>query len=214
LTSAQPTGRSDSVLIDLVRAEPVDVAALDELVARYWRPLFARCQLLAQDRDLAFDLAQEAWCRVLRARHGLRPDGNFPAYLRTIATNLWRDWSRPSNGGSGMSAARGYSLDAAPHADDGEATAFGDGLPDPRTLDAEAQLQLSLDLDRGLAALSPLMRDVVVARFLDGESAAEIGRRYGRTEQTITGWLRQATRELRRALDPSGQAAQGGAVRR
>src|SRR2546426_12145575 len=24
----------------------------------------------------------------------LRPGGNFPAYLTTVATNLWRDWHR------------------------------------------------------------------------------------------------------------------------
>jgi RNA polymerase sigma-70 factor, ECF subfamily len=198
----------------LVRREPVDAVALDRLVARYWRPLFARCQLLTQDRDHAFDVAQETWYRVLRARHGLRPDGNFSAYLRTIATNIWRDWNRASKSGGAMAPVSGYSMNSAPHADDGEGVTLGDVFPDPHTLDAEAQLQLSLDVDRALAALSPLVRDVVVARFLDGESAAEIGRRYGRTEQTITGWLRQAIRELQRVLEPSRPAAHGEATRR
>ena len=33
------------------------------------------------------DLAQAAWCRLLRSRRSLKPDGNLPAYLATIATN-------------------------------------------------------------------------------------------------------------------------------
>jgi transposase-like protein len=37
---------------------------------------------------------------------------------------------------------------------------------------------------------------VLVSRFLDGESCAEIGIRYGRTEQTISAWVRQAIREV------------------
>ena len=37
---------------------------------------------------LALDLAQEAWRRVLRTRHSLKPGGNFPGYLCTIATNI------------------------------------------------------------------------------------------------------------------------------
>ena len=51
----------------------------------YWpiaigKPLFGRCQVLTLNHHQAGDLAQEAWCRVLRTRHALKPGGNFPAY--------------------------------------------------------------------------------------------------------------------------------------
>jgi RNA polymerase sigma factor (sigma-70 family) len=67
---------------------------------------------------------------------------------------------------------------------------------------------LRIDVDRALARLGPRLRDVLVARFIDGESSAEIGQRYGRTEQTITAWLRQAVREMRVHL---GEARHGDA---
>jgi len=41
---------------------------------------------------------------------------------------------------------------------------------------------------------------VLVSRFLADESCAEIGRRYGRTEQTVSGWIRQAIQEMKTFL--------------
>lgn len=195
--STRATGPTDATLLDLVRRDPVDIGAFDELIDRYWRRLFARCQLLTQDAELTADLAQETWCRVLRARHDLKPDGNFPGYLRTIATNLWRDWNRASRRGRGMSPADGPSIDSTIQLGNGDSGEFVDVLADPHTLNAEEQAQLAIDVDRALAALSPRVREVVVARFIDGESAAQIGKRHGRTEQTITTWLRQGIAELR-----------------
>jgi DNA-directed RNA polymerase specialized sigma24 family protein len=57
-----------------------------------------------------------------------------------------------------------------------------------------------VDVDYALGRLSPEQRDVLLARYFDGESAAEIGARYGRTEQTITSWLRRAVAQMRVAL--------------
>ena len=79
-TAGWPDGR----LIEAVRGDPPDDAALQALVDRYWKSLYARCHLLTQSADLAIELAQESWYRVLRARHALRADGNFPGYLTTI----------------------------------------------------------------------------------------------------------------------------------
>src|SRR5919204_2867113 len=84
----------DARLIEAVSGDPPDDAALQALVDRYWKALYARCHLLTQSPDLASDLAQESWYRVLRSRHTLQPDGNFPGYLTTVATNLWRDHNR------------------------------------------------------------------------------------------------------------------------
>jgi RNA polymerase sigma factor (sigma-70 family) len=194
----QVARRSDARLVNLVRQERVDAAALDELVERHWESLSARCLLLTQNRDQACDLAQETWVRVLQARRQLEPDGNFPGYLRAIATNLWRDWNRLSKRGRGLSARHLHSIDSSSRSDDGEGATLLDVLPEPRTLDAEGQAQLAID--RALASLSPRLRDVLVAGFVDGESAASIGQRYCRTQQTVTGWLRQATRQLQPVL--------------
>jgi RNA polymerase sigma-70 factor (ECF subfamily) len=199
----------DGWLIAAVRREPPDVAALDVLADRYWRPLFGRCQMLTLNREAASDLAQQAWCRVLRARHTLKPGGNFPAFLTTVATNLWRDSHRSARRAGPLAERRLASLDAPFSTDDGESAMLADILPDLNALQAEEQKRLALDIDQALERLTPLLREVLVARLMTGESCAEIGRRHKRTEQTISAWVRQAIREMKRQLEESDRETLG-----
>jgi RNA polymerase sigma-70 factor (ECF subfamily) len=186
----------DAWLISAIRCEPPDERSLDVLVTRYWKTLFARCQTLTLDRDSASDLAQDAWLRVLRSRGTLEPDGNFHAYISTVATNLWRDRNRTARRAGAMADNRLASLNAM-FPDHGNSTALLDTVPDASTLSMEEEVLLKMDIDCALQRLSPHLRDVLVSRFLTGESAAEIGRRYDRTEQTISSWIREAVREIR-----------------
>jgi RNA polymerase sigma-70 factor (ECF subfamily) len=192
----------DAWLINAVRRDPPDEMSLDALVTRYWKTLFARCQILTLDREAASDLAQEAWLRVLRARRSLEPDGNFHAYIVTVATNLWRDRNRTARRAGAMADSRLESLDAA-DPDHGQPMALVDIVPDAATLSMDEQFHLKMDIDGALQRLSPHLRDVLVSRFVAGESAAEIGRRYDRTEQTISSWIREAAREMRIYLGES-----------
>ena len=204
--SSPVTEWPDAWLLAAIRAEAPDVSALDALVARYWKSLYARCELLASNREQASDLAQETWCRMLRARHGLDPHGNFPAYIARIATNIWRDWSRSSRRAGPLADHRLASLDAQLGLADGDTVLLRDALSDLDALPPEEQIALRLDVDRVLARLSPRAREILVSRYIDGESAAEIGTRHGRTEQTITSWIRDAIRDIRQQLGPHGAA--------
>jgi RNA polymerase sigma factor (sigma-70 family) len=136
---------------------------------------------------------------VLRARRRLDAQANFGGYLATIATNLWRDQTRAARRAQALASDRLLSLDAAASAADGDSASLADVVPDLTAPDDD-QVATRLDLERALASLTPHLRDVLVARYLDGESSAEIGRRYGRTEQTVTAWLRQAIRHMRLQL--------------
>ena len=196
----------DAWLIAAVRRDPPDVAALDVLADRHWKPLFGRCQILTSNPEKAGDLAQQAWCRVLRARHTLKPGGNLPALLATIATNLWRDSNRSARRAGPLAEHRMKSLDAAFATEDGESGMLAEILPDLNALQAEEQKLLAMDIDRALEQLTPLLRDVLVSRMLAGESCAEIGRRYDRTEQTVSAWVRQAVREMKQYFEKSGFA--------
>jgi RNA polymerase sigma-70 factor (ECF subfamily) len=201
---ARQVDAEDSSLISRIRRDPPDPAALDELVGRYWKRLFGRCHLLTLNPDKANDLAQDAWCRVLRARHSLKPEGNFPAYLVTVATNLWRDSQRHARRAGPLAEHRIASLDAPLPEAEGETFVLADALPDWAASQSEEAARLRLDIDEALGRLSPMLRDVLVARFIAGESCAEIGRRYGRTEQTVSGWVRAAVREMKLHMeDPS-----------
>ena len=190
----------DAWLINAVRRETPDEKALNALVDRYWKPLYARCRMLTLDGESARDLAQDTWLRVLRARLSLQPDGNFHAYIMTIATNLWRDANRAAVRAGPVADNRIASLDASIVDDGGESIALGSFVADPHTLSADDQMLLEMDLDDALSRLEPRLRDVLVSRYMDGESAAEIGHRYGRTEQAITGWIREAIRQMKTNL--------------
>ena len=194
----------DAQLIASVRCEPPDEAALDVLISRYWGMVFARCQMLTQNYDKALDLAQATWCRMLRARQALRPDGHFSAYLVTIATNLFRDCYRASRRAGPMADYRLESLDASQSNDDGESVALVDIVVDLKSLEVQDQTLLAIDIDMALEQLTPHLREVVVARFIDGDSCAEIGRRHGRTEQTVSGWVREALRQIKTHLEEPG----------
>ncbi len=191
----------DTWLIAAVRRDPPDAPALDVLADRYWKQLFARCQMLTLNREKAGDLAQQAWCRLLRARHTLKPGGNFPGLINTIAMNLWRDSNRAAKRSGPLAENRLASLDASFSTEEGETSALGDTLPDLNALREEEQKLLALDLDQALERLSPLLREVLVSRLLAGESCAEIGRRFERTEQTISAWVRQGLREMREYME-------------
>ena len=197
--SARPEASAwpDAWLINAIRRDPPDEDALNALVERYWKPLYARCRMLTVDPDKANDLAQESWLRVLRARHALEPDGHFQAYITTIATNLWRDMNRSAVRAGPIADSRMASLDSAVVADDGDSMPLINMVADPHTLSSDDQILLEMDLDNALDRLDTRLRDVLISRFITGESAAEIGLRYDRTEQAITGWIREAIRQMK-----------------
>jgi RNA polymerase sigma-70 factor (ECF subfamily) len=192
---------SDAQLILAVRCEPPDEVALDILVERYWKSLFGRCQMLTLNHEKALDLAQAAWCRLLRNRHALKPDGNFPAYLTTIAKNLFRDSCRTARRAGPMADNRLISLDDAHSNDDGETVVLEDIVPDLKSLQPQEQMLLAIDINRALEHLTPQLRDVLLARFIEGDSCVEIGRRYGRTKQAVNGWIREALRQMKTQLE-------------
>lgn len=193
----------DRWLVAAVRSNPPDTLALDALAERHWRSLFARCKVLVFNSEKAADLAQDAWCRVLRARHSLRPEGNFPAYLTTVATNLWRDRQRAGRRAGAMAEERLLSLDMETPVEAGAGLRLQDILPDLQSLQAAEQQWLRQELDEALSHLPPTLHEVLLARFLAGESCADIGRRHGRTEQTISAWVREAVRQIKRYLAES-----------
>jgi RNA polymerase sigma factor (sigma-70 family) len=203
----------DAWLIAAVRRDPPDTEALDELAERHWKALFARCRLLTLNFDHANDLGQEAWCRVLRARYSLKPGGNLPAYLATVATNLWRDRHRSARRAGPLANERMLALDAPLSDADGQTVALGDVLPDLNGLQTQEHAMLAMDIDQALERLTPQLRDVLVARYIIGESCAEIGRRYGRTEQTISSWVRAAVREMQIYFEEQNSAVERKEVR-
>ena len=202
-TSAKTRSWPDAQLIAAVQEEPPNQDAWDELVTRHWHALFARCRKLTRRSDLAWDLAQETWSRVLRARATLRPDGNFPAYLNIVARNICRDQLRSSRRAGDMAEHRLLSLELPIPSDEHDTLVLADIIPERRTVGRADRLALAIDIHGAFAQLTPRLRAVVAARYVRGESTAAISRRYNCSEQTINSWLRRAGRLLQEYLTAS-----------
>jgi RNA polymerase sigma factor (sigma-70 family) len=119
----------------------------------------------------------------------------------TTAANIWRDSHRWSRRAGLLADEKLASLDEACGTRDGDSVVLAEVLPDLNSLRAEEQTLLKLDIDRALARLTWRLRHVLVARFITGESCAEIGLRFGRTEQTVSGWVREAIRQMQLHLE-------------
>jgi len=81
----------------MARARDGEVDLLSELFERHHRRLFSFFVRLTSDRSASEDLVQEVFVRMLKYRSTYRDDGDFTAWMFTLArnaaTDLWR--SRP-----------------------------------------------------------------------------------------------------------------------
>lgn len=76
------------------RAQAGDRAAFGALVCRYRAAVLALAFSRVGDRDIAEDLAQEAFALAWQHVAALQDPEAFPAWLRHIAANACRAWNR------------------------------------------------------------------------------------------------------------------------
>lgn len=83
--------RDDRLMEQLGRGAP---HALDELVRRYHRRVFALAARLLGSTEAAEDVTQEAFLRVLERAPRYAPQGKFSVWLLTITANLCKDYRK------------------------------------------------------------------------------------------------------------------------
>jgi RNA polymerase sigma-70 factor (ECF subfamily) len=71
-----------------------EIEAFETLVRQFQSDIYAWTVRIVRDPGIAEDLTVETLWRIYRARHHFRPDGNFGAWARRIATNLAIDYIR------------------------------------------------------------------------------------------------------------------------
>jgi RNA polymerase sigma-70 factor (ECF subfamily) len=71
-----------------------EIDAFETLVRQFQGDIYAWTVRIVRDPGVAEDLTAETLWRVYCARHQFRPDGNFGAWARRIATNLAIDHMR------------------------------------------------------------------------------------------------------------------------
>ncbi|HXM62023.1 MAG TPA: sigma-70 family RNA polymerase sigma factor [Terriglobales bacterium] len=81
--------------MDLLRRFALgEIDAFETLARQYQGEVYAWIVRIVRDPGVAEDLTVETLWRIYRARHQFRPDGNFGAWARRIATNLALDHLR------------------------------------------------------------------------------------------------------------------------
>jgi len=71
-----------------------EIDAFEALVRQFQGDIYSWVVRIVRDPGIAEDLTVETLWRIYRARHLFRPDGNFAAWARRIATNLAIDHLR------------------------------------------------------------------------------------------------------------------------
>jgi RNA polymerase sigma-70 factor (ECF subfamily) len=187
--------RSDAALLrDYAHG---DVASMDELVRRHGAALLGFLRAMTRDEDLAEDLFQETWLRVIR-RPGGFSEGSFRAWLWRIARNLRIDRLRRRTH---------LSLDAV--AGD-EGVALVDTLAEPGR--GPHEIAAGRDLAAAIAAdvgrLPEAQREVFLLRTQAGLSFAEIAKLLKVPLNTALGRMHYAVTRLRGGLTVGPNAAE------
>ncbi len=176
---------SDAQLV--ARAQAGDERAFELLVRRHLRAAHAVATAVLGDPSEAEDVCQDAFLAALRKLDQCDPAEKFAAWLTAIVRNRAID-------------ARRRRIVRATQPLDEELSEYAHAPSNPLH-DAE-RAELRTMLERAVATLSPVQREVVVLHDVEGWKHAEIGALMGLAESTVRVHLFHARRLLRRRLAP------------
>lgn len=178
---------------DEVQAAQGDRAAFSRLMTATKGDLHRFVTRYVGDADEALDLVQESYAAAWLSIRRYDPARPFGAWLRTIALNKCRDWSRRRRVRRLVRGVMG--LDAP------EAVAIGDAAPgaDVR-FDERRRLER---LNRALAELPDGQRAPLLLAVLEGRSQAEIGQILGLSAKAVELRIARARKTLANKMGPS-----------
>ena len=197
---------SDEELMERFRGGTA--GAFDVLLERHGQAVFRFALRQHGQRELAEDLMQEVFLRVIKKADSFRRRSKFTTWLYTIARNVSVDAMRRNR------HRRTVSLDR-PLGDEPDSQTLYDVCSDGGTGGEQcagrgagrgAADQLAMDrefsarLEQALQALPPEQREVFVLRELQGLPFAEIGGIVGASPNTAKSRMRYALQSLSQAL--------------
>jgi RNA polymerase sigma-70 factor (ECF subfamily) len=168
-------------------------AAYRELIRRYQRPVFSLIFRMVRNRELAEDLAQETFVKVLNAIDSYRPEYKFSSWIFKIANNASIDHLRKRSLDT-------LSLDGSPHAETAEAieaTTLQISDDGESALDEVTSRELGSQIELAIAQLRPEYRNCILLRHVDGRPYEEIAEMLDLPLGTVKTYIHRARNELR-----------------
>lgn len=188
------TERSDAELVRLcIRGEE---RAAGELVSRFERPVFSLIYRMVRDRELAEDLAQEAFVRTLNNLDRFDPSYKFSSWLFKIAHNLTVDHLRKRE-------LKTVSIHGAPDAvtvEGQEATAITLETAEERPDELLEARELGSEIEGAIGRLRPDYRTAILLRHVEGRPYEEIAEIMDVPLGTVKTYIHRARKELRDSL--------------
>jgi RNA polymerase sigma-70 factor (ECF subfamily) len=195
-----------ALALDLRNLPDADVAALAkegrepafrELVRRYERPVFSLIFRMVRDREMAEDLAQDTFIKVLNNIDRYRPEFKLSSWLFKIANNVTIDHLRKRQLAT-------VSLDGSPHAQtaaEAQATSLDVESKGESALEAIESRELGNAIELAIGKLRPEYRSCILLRHVEGRSYEEIAATLDLPLGTVKTYIHRARHELREALE-------------
>ena len=159
-----------------------DLDAFESLFREHQCAVYRWIVRIVRDPAAAEDLTVETFWRVYRSHARFRPDGNFEAWLRRIATNAALDH---------LSTARAY-------------VELSDDFPADPAPDSAVQSETRIAVQRALASLPPRLRIVAQLGLVEEEPYRAIAEALGISEAATKLRMFRAVRILRKKLTKAG----------
>lgn len=186
---------SDAILVE--RALENDLAAFEQLVARYQNKITAFAARMLNDRDEAEDVAQEAFIKAYRSLEGFRGASSFSTWLYRIVTNLCIDRARARK----RRPQQAYSLDEPYDRDEGKG---GRELPDFSSEPGKEveRDELRQQVRMTVAEMPEKLRQVLIMCDIQGMAYEQIAQVLDCPIGTVKSRLFHARADLARRLKP------------
>jgi RNA polymerase sigma-70 factor (ECF subfamily) len=186
---------SDQDVVERARAG--HESAYRELLRRYERPVFSLVYRMVRDRELAEDLTQDTFVKVLSHIDKYRSEFKFSSWLFKIANNVAIDHLRRRQLDT-------VSIEGSPHAttpDLAEATSFELVTQTESPLQELEARELGSEIERAIGRLRPEYRACILLRHVEDRSYEEIAATLDLPLGTVKTYIHRARHELRKLLE-------------
>jgi RNA polymerase sigma-70 factor (ECF subfamily) len=180
------------------RARGGEERAYRELLHRYQGPVFSLIYRMVRDRELAEDLAQETFVKVLNALDTYRPEFKFSSWTFKIANNVAIDYLRRRQLDT-------LSIDGAPGAttpDRVGATALQVMARGETALQEVEARELGSAIEQAIGKLRPEYRACIILRHIEDRPYEEIAEILDLPLGTVKTYIHRARAELKEILAP------------